>query len=88
MRRDVVAALIQRNAEEFVAHQEWEWEWNHAGLASRLTEEVGALCQTPCVFATCIHLHFHTNHFTMHASICAKFPLLLLSYIHTAYNYT
>lgn len=39
MKRDIVAALMQRNAEEFVAHQEWEWEWNRAGLASRLTEE-------------------------------------------------
>ena len=48
MKRDVVAALIHRNAEEFVAHQEWEWEWNHAGLASRLTEEVGAVPFAVC----------------------------------------
>ena len=49
MKRDIVAALMQRNAEEFVAHQEWEWEWNRAGLASRLTEEVGTQYQAACV---------------------------------------
>ena len=45
VKRDIIAALMQRNAEEFVAHQEWEWEWNRAGLASRLTEEVGTQYQ-------------------------------------------
>ena len=49
MKRDIVAALMQRNAEEFVAHQEWEWEWNRAGLASRLTEEVGTQYQAACL---------------------------------------
>ena len=49
VKRDIVAALMQRNAEEFVAHQEWEWEWNRAGLASRLTEEVGTQYQAACL---------------------------------------
>jgi hypothetical protein len=39
IKRDVIASLIEKNAEEYVAQQEWELEWNRAGLASRLSEE-------------------------------------------------
>lgn len=61
VKRDIVAALMQRNAEEFVAHQEWEWEWNRAGLASRLTEEVGTpvLSCTVCLVYLYPHLVPH-----------------------------
>ena len=40
VRRDVLASLLERNANEVAAQQEWEAEWNTHGLTSRLTEEV------------------------------------------------
>ena len=40
VRRDVLASLLERNANEVAAQQEWETEWNTHGLTSRLTEEV------------------------------------------------
>ena len=51
IKRDVIASLIEKNAEEYVAQQEWELEWNRAGLASRLSEEV---CVCVCV---CVYVH-------------------------------
>ena len=40
VREDVLASLLERNASEHAAEQEWEAEWNQFGLASRLSEEV------------------------------------------------
>ena len=40
VRRDVLASLLERNASEVAAQQEWEAEWNTQGLTSRLSEEV------------------------------------------------
>ena len=40
IKKDIVASLLARNANEFAAQQEWEVEWNQAGLASRLSEKV------------------------------------------------
>lgn len=39
VREDVLASLLERNASEHAAQQEWEAEWNRFGLASRLSEE-------------------------------------------------
>lgn len=39
IKKDIVASLLARNANEFAAQQEWEVEWNQAGLASRLSEK-------------------------------------------------
>ena len=38
--QDVLASLLAKNASEVAAQQEWEAEWNQAGLASRLSESV------------------------------------------------
>lgn len=40
VRRDVLASLLERNAGDVAAQQDWEAEWNTHGLTSRLTEEV------------------------------------------------
>ena len=40
VREDIVASLLTKNASEHAAQQEWEAEWNGAGLASRLSEKV------------------------------------------------
>ena len=40
VRQDIVASLLTKNANEYAAQQEWEAEWNQAGLASRLSEKV------------------------------------------------
>lgn len=40
VRRDILASLLERNASEVAAQQDWEAEWNTHGLTSRLTEEV------------------------------------------------
>lgn len=37
---DLLSSLLEKNASEFAAQQEWEAEWNQQGLASRLSEEV------------------------------------------------
>ena len=37
---DLVASMLERNSVELSAQQEWENEWNQAGLASRLSEQV------------------------------------------------
>jgi len=37
---DLLSSLLEKNASEFAAQQEWEAEWNQLGLASRLSEEV------------------------------------------------
>lgn len=39
VRRDVLASLLERNASDVAAQQDWEAEWNTHGLTSRLTEE-------------------------------------------------
>jgi hypothetical protein len=39
VRREVLASLLERNAREVAAQQEWEAEWNTQGLTSRLSEE-------------------------------------------------
>ena len=39
VREDIVASLLAKNASEYAAQQEWEAEWNQAGLASRLSEK-------------------------------------------------
>lgn len=41
--RDLLSSLLEKNASEFAAQQEWEAEWNQLGLASRLSEEVRTL---------------------------------------------
>ncbi len=42
VRCDLLTSLLEKNASEFAARQEWEAEWNQFGLASRLSEEVSA----------------------------------------------
>jgi hypothetical protein len=37
---DLAPSLIEENARSVTAQQDWENEWNSAGLASRLTPEV------------------------------------------------
>lgn len=39
VRCDLLTSLLEKNASEFAARQEWEAEWNQFGLASRLSEE-------------------------------------------------
>ena len=39
-KKDLVSSIMEKNASEFAAQQEWEAEWNQLGLASRLSEEV------------------------------------------------
>ena len=41
VREDVLASLLEKNANDFAIQQEWEAEWNQYGLSSRLSEEVG-----------------------------------------------
>ena len=43
VREDVLASLLEKNANDFAIQQEWEAEWNQYGLSSRLSEEVGTL---------------------------------------------
>lgn len=40
VREDVLASLLEKNANDFAIQQEWEAEWNQYGLSSRLSEEV------------------------------------------------
>lgn len=40
IRDDLIASILEKNTIEFSSHQEWETEWNQAGLASRLSEQV------------------------------------------------
>jgi len=40
IREDLMASILEKNTIEFSAQQEWENEWNQAGLASRLSEQV------------------------------------------------
>ena len=42
---DLVPSLLEKNASELAAQQEWEAEWNQLGLASRLSEEVREVLQ-------------------------------------------
>ncbi len=39
IRKDVLSSLLEKNANEVAAQQEWEAEWNQLGLSSRLSEE-------------------------------------------------
>ena len=39
VREDILSSLLEKNASEVAAQQEWEAEWNQLGLASRLTED-------------------------------------------------
>lgn len=43
VRESIIASLLNKNASDVAAQQEWELEWNQAGLASRLSEEVRPL---------------------------------------------
>lgn len=52
IREDLIASILEKNTIEFSAQQEWENEWNQAGLASRLSEQV------------CIHLYQHWKLFS------------------------
>ena len=38
---DTVPSVLEANSREITAQQEWEAEWNQAGLASRLSQQVG-----------------------------------------------
>ena len=40
VREDILASLLEKNANDFAIQQEWEAEWNQYGLSSRLSEEV------------------------------------------------
>ncbi len=40
VKENILASLLTKNANEYAAQQEWEAEWNQAGLASRLSEKV------------------------------------------------
>ena len=46
---DIISSLLEKNASEFAAQQEWEAEWNQLGLASRLSEEVRKATLFICV---------------------------------------
>jgi len=37
---DTLPSVMEKMASEITAQQEWENEWNQAGLASRLSEQV------------------------------------------------
>ena len=37
---DTAPSVIEQNVTDVTAQQEWETEWNQAGLASRLSEQV------------------------------------------------
>ena len=39
-RHDVAPSVLETNAMAVTAAAEWENEWNHSGLASRLSKEV------------------------------------------------
>ena len=39
-KQDLAASILEANALSYTAQQEWETEWNHMGLASRLTPKV------------------------------------------------
>jgi hypothetical protein len=40
VREDILASLLEKNANDYAIQQEWEAEWNQYGLSSRLSEEV------------------------------------------------
>ena len=40
---DTAPSVLENNAIDVTAQQEWETEWNQAGLASRLSEQVSYL---------------------------------------------
>lgn len=46
-RQDLHSSLLEKNASEFAAQQEWEQEWNQLGLASRLSKEVRHTHKSP-----------------------------------------
>lgn len=50
---DLISSLLEKNANEFAAQQEWEQEWNQFGLASRLSKEVCACMHIICVLYVC-----------------------------------
>ena len=52
VRKDVLASLLEKNANDFTIQQEWEAEWNQYGLSSRLSEEVGKKCSNQSVAET------------------------------------
>jgi len=37
---DTAPSVLESNCQEVTAQQEWEVEWNSAGLASRLSQQV------------------------------------------------
>lgn len=37
---DIIPSVIEANATDVTAQQEWEAEWNQSGLASRLSQQV------------------------------------------------
>ena len=46
VKENVIASLLNKNANEVAAQQEWEAEWNRTGLASRLSERVRYMSYT------------------------------------------
>lgn len=63
-KRDLSSSLLEKNASEFAAQQEWEAEWNQLGLASRLSEEVrwaNAMCVKQHIFACRIIEHVRSR---------------------------
>ena len=68
VRGDVLASLLEKNANSLAAQQEWETEWNQSGLASRLSEQV---CQLAPIISM-LHLPILPH------SFLASFPSPLL----------
>ena len=58
IREDILASLLCKNGNEVAAQQEWEAEWNQAGLASRLSEKVLVVARRELeqlLLLTCLH---------------------------------
>lgn len=53
---DTVPSVLENNAVDVTAQQEWEAEWNQAGLASRLSEQVTLLHSFIKLFITMYYL--------------------------------
>lgn len=51
VKENIIASLLAKNVNDVAAQQEWEAEWNQAGLASRLSERVShtGFCAVCCV---------------------------------------
>jgi hypothetical protein len=51
---DTAASVLEASASELARQQEWESEWNHSGLPSRLSEKVGFVVVDTIILAMAI----------------------------------